>query len=77
MKNNSFYATLVAGAIGLAIGAVSVQTFHDVLSATVHYAGPSLMHDRPAVRSLNDDGFDNFESKGPRADVTRTTNTIK
>ena len=71
MKKDTIRISLIAGAIGIAIGAASMQAATQILDASIY--------SRPSVRSLKIEGQENMRDRQgeQREDVVYPTNAIK
>ncbi len=71
MKKDMLRTSLIAGAIGIAIGAASMQAATQILDASIY--------SRPSVRSLKIEAQENMrEREGEqREDIVYPTNAIK
>ena len=66
MKKDVLRTSLIAGAIGMVLGAASLQAATQILDASAS---------RPSVRSINIEAQENNRDEGQRAGVVRTTDT--
>ena len=70
MKTLALRSSLLAGAIGVVLGAASMQVANQVLDA-------SASHSRPSTRSIIQEGIDNQNQRtGTRPNVVVPTHAI-